>query len=90
MLFRCTCSSLVVSIVIFKFFFFSYSIYENLFIELFYPDSFYSEVLCSSFSISFFPGWCVFPGGDNSKAPLLPAKAIKLYSDAQVDKAEVL
>lgn len=59
------------------------------FLELFYPGSLYSEVLFS-FSISFFPGWHVFPGGGNSKAPLLPAKAIKLHSDTQADKAEVL
>lgn len=89
MLFRHTYVILfLVSIVIFKFFFSSYSyVFENLFIELFYPDNLYSEVLFSSFSISVFPGWRVFPGGDNSKAPLLPAKATKLYSEAPVDKA---
>lgn len=57
------------------------------------PLSFYIQIvfalMSSSFSISVFPGRCVFPGGGNSKAPLLPAKAMKLYSEAQTHRAEV-
>lgn len=58
-----------------------------------YPSSFYIQIvftlMSSSFSISVFPGQRVFPGGGNSKAPLLPAKAIKLCSEAQIHRAEV-
>lgn len=59
-----------------------------------YLFSFFIEIVfipkSSSFSISFFPGWRVFPVGGNSKAPVLPAKAIKSWNDAQIPRAEAL
>lgn len=83
---------LLVSMAVLKFFLYSLVLgLWQIILELLYPNSLYSEVLfSSSFSISVFPGWHVSPGGGNSKAPLLPAKAIKWHSDAQADKAEVL
>lgn len=54
--------------------------------------SFFIQIvfILKSSSFSCLPGWRVFLGGDNSKAPLLPAEAIKLHSDAQAGKAAVL